>query len=66
MTEQQSFDNLFKSIIPIASYRGVIVSKTKEGYKIFQNNSVIAKNKEEVDAVIEKALNSLSKSITND
>ena len=63
MTEQKSLDELLNKVIPIGVYRGVIVEKLIGGYKVLNN---IVKSKEEVDAIINNSLNSLSKSITND
>lgn len=50
-------------IIPIASYLGVLVTKTKTGYTVLNQQ---CNNEEEVDEVITEAGSRLSKSIVNE
>lgn len=47
-------------IIPLVSYRGVLVTKIKEGYSVLNKH---CKTVEEVDVIIDNAENHIKKSL---
>lgn len=52
--------NLLNQVVKITMYRGVLVQKTKSGYKVLGVNCATPAD---VDLVIEKSCENLSKSI---
>lgn len=60
MKNKHELEDLLLSVIPIAVYRGVTVTKTKKGYSVF---NIEVKDAEGVDEVIDAHLKSLEKSI---
>jgi hypothetical protein len=56
-------DNAVWGIVPIKNYRGVLVEKLNNGYRVFGE---VASDSSEVDKKIDEANNSIKKSLNHE
>lgn len=57
---KHQLEKIMRSSIPITTYRGVLVTKTKDGYSVLNKH---CKTVEEVDVIIDNAENHIKKSL---
>ena len=56
----QELSKLLHQVIPIINYKGVLITKTKEGFLVHGQK---VKTEKEVDEIIQKGLNAIKQSI---
>lgn len=60
MQDKHFLETVKWGVLPIVSYNGVLVAKTKDGYSLLQTK---AKDVKEVDSIISRSLKCIQQSI---